>query len=257
MNPPFDKAMIRIGTRCNMACPDCFNRHRPAMKELIWEEFDHAVERLSESKVHFRVLTFTGGEPTLWPHLARAVQRVKDAGLADRVQVVTNAARHDIDISLYGPADIISISHYGAQNAVGRMKLLRQDRRRVRVKMEPHEDSSPRRNDPAKVLPARCSCAGLSIANGKVYPCSVAAQYDVNGCSVDSDFVAYFESFDAFGQDLCVDCFDNLHTPARHPLPLVIEVGIWESGLWWMWVFPWRCEWLRRLYRMCLRVRRI
>ena len=69
------KATIYTTLRCTLNCPRCGQRNLPARQEpdLKWEDYEAFVRGLCVQNVPLKWLTFTGGEPTLWPHLCDAI----------------------------------------------------------------------------------------------------------------------------------------------------------------------------------------
>ncbi len=85
-----EKAEIRVTMPCNQRCTFCFvNRDAP---DASGEELDAAVDGAIDRQVG--AIVFTGGEPTLSPHLPRLIERAATAGVPC-VGIQTNALRCD------------------------------------------------------------------------------------------------------------------------------------------------------------------
>lgn len=78
---------IQVTRRCNQSCRFCSN---PAMeRDLDPEQAKDLVGRFMERG--FQGIIFTGGEPTLWPHLPDLLRYCRDGNLPARV--ITNGQR--------------------------------------------------------------------------------------------------------------------------------------------------------------------
>jgi len=248
IDPVYHKAIVRVTRKCNLGCPDCKWRGEHGTKsEMSWEDWLNIVTETQKRNVQFDVVLFTGGEPTLWPRLPVAIGMVKGAAMARHISVVTNAVKRNVDITDYGDADAIHISEYGAINRWNILRLKRQNRRRVHVHHVVHVPTDVREAETP--LPAVCECVSMFFSDDKVYPCSVAAQYQFNGCHIKDDFVAHLRGIDPLRQDACKTCFNNRRNRSDREVPFVFEWYLWESSIGHMIALPWRLNWLRRVYR--------
>ena len=252
----FRRGVIRTTQRCNLGCPNCFlkttNRTQP---DLTWPQWLRIVDRLREEKMVLSRSTFTGGEPTLWPFLGRAVAMAKDTGIAQSVRVLTNAVKTGVTMADFGPVDVLDITHYGAINRYNMLRLRREGRRKVRplyvVHLPPHVPVRPA----SEVLPATCHCISLFFMGDKVYPCGISGQSDVGGFSIEEDFRARLLETDPHMNPTCKTCLANVKNRGPLSPPLTVECGLWESGIGGIWPLRWRFNLLRSGYRWWLRRR--
>ena len=85
---------------CNFRCPFCHNGHlltNEAADDLF---ADDVLARLSELAVRLQGVVITGGEPTLQPRLADFLGRIRELGLA--IKLDTNGSRPDVLAALLG-----------------------------------------------------------------------------------------------------------------------------------------------------------
>lgn len=105
-------AFIFPTTYCNFKCQYCGHSlgHKEMKKQydfvpehMSMETFYKTVEQLKDFPDKFKMISLTGqGEPLLNPHIAEMVKAIKDAGIAERVEIITNAAllTHEMTDSL-------------------------------------------------------------------------------------------------------------------------------------------------------------
>ena len=171
----FSNAIVYVTLRCNLACPRCYLRHLPGTKHdtcMLPHQWQDILDSWERQDIHIHDLAITGGEPTLWPHLAWAIARAKSTGRVDRIRVVTNGV--DRTANDYGDADAVQISHYGGINRYDIMRLKRELGRRAIVRSVMHFpwpfDSVPEHNTPPD-----CGCISLAYRGPRVYPCALQA----------------------------------------------------------------------------------
>ena len=104
----------------------------------------------------------------------------------------------------------------------------------------------------ADPLPADCPCISVCFCGDKVYPCGVGALKDINGCSIEDDWVTHLRGIDPRRQELCRTCFSNRKNRKAKALPLIVEWNLWESRVGGLLVFQGRHDWLRHIYRWWL-----
>jgi hypothetical protein len=250
----YRRATVRLTRACNLNCPDCALKIAPGVQGTSRAQWHRIIMRWVQVQAKFQLVTFTGGEPTLCDYLARATEQAKSCGATKKVRVCTNGVKHGLALADFGVADIVQFSDYGALNGYNFYRLSREDRRRVKLAHVRHvpTDITPSGNP----LPADCPCISMWFCGDKVYPCSCAALKEVNGCSIEEDFVAYLNGIDPRRQDICRTCFLNRKNRKTTELPLILEFNVWESRVGRLWVLPWRMNWLRRIYRFWLWGRR-
>jgi 7,8-dihydro-6-hydroxymethylpterin dimethyltransferase len=129
---------------CNLRCPTCFTDSSPAISGVVpLAEILRSVDtRLSREQGRIDVLMLSGGEPTLYPHLAELLRELVDRPVV-RILVNTNGVRIARDDALLdllasyrervevylqydGPSAATSRHHRGAD--LGRLKESAVDR---------------------------------------------------------------------------------------------------------------------------------
>ncbi len=85
--------VIPITSTCNLDCPICYtvNKNEDAYR-LSHREMKQILEHLLEEHDELDIINFTGGEPTLHPHLPDFLQMCREAGL-QRLTVSTNGLK--------------------------------------------------------------------------------------------------------------------------------------------------------------------
>ena len=242
---PYNRLLLRVTRRCNLCCPECKVKNFPPSPDMTWKQLERFVTRSKELGRRYSSVIFTGGEPTLWGPLADATRFVKAMGVTEHVRVLTNGMKRGLSIEDFGVADRIVFSDYGALNRHNYRILKKQDRRRVSKTRGVHLPLDIQEAENS--LPAWCACVAVTISGDRVYPCTEAELHNVNGCSVEDDFVAHLAKINPFQQELCRTCFTNLNNRADRSAPLVFEAFVWESPIGITWSLPWRLMWLRRL----------
>lgn len=228
---------------CNLRCPDCYENGRRAVPSMSRDTWDTICARLQECGERFGECVFTGGEPTLWPLLPLAIADAKT--IARRVRVISNG--HNAQPFMYGEADVIQLSDYGAINRLDIQRLRQALGWRVRVQLPVHFPWSD--NVYPDALPAECGCAGWSFVGERVYPCAAAA-----GRQEDPSYG--LDEFDRMCVDdprcrkMCRSCPVNRKVRRHHRTDhRYVEIGVWE-GPGWRVPVPWLVEWVwRRLHR--------
>jgi len=104
-------AYIQLTTRCNAKCVDRCNIWNTAPVDISFEDLKYTADILAENR--FCVMYFTGGEPSLYPHLVEAVKYAKSKGMITSLTSngsITRAQLRDLRDDL----DVLSISvdHY-------------------------------------------------------------------------------------------------------------------------------------------------
>ena len=84
-------ALIEVNTGCNLACPTCFANAGPGYN-LTLDEVSFMLDQFDRSEGEPEVVQFSGGEPTLHPHLFEMIRMAKDKGI-QHVMVNTNGSR--------------------------------------------------------------------------------------------------------------------------------------------------------------------
>jgi len=88
-------ANLDLTNRCNLTCPVCFANANVAgyLYEPSLDQVRSMLQALrSEQPVAGRIVQFSGGEPTLYPHFLDAVRIAREQGFS-HIQVATNGIR--------------------------------------------------------------------------------------------------------------------------------------------------------------------
>ena len=107
LDMPFT-CVIEPSSKCNLRCNYCAFSKKVALKErshimenMSNETFALIVSQLKEFPRPFKNICFTGlGEPLMNPLLPDMIKTIKDAGVSERVILITNAANLTYDNSL-------------------------------------------------------------------------------------------------------------------------------------------------------------
>ena len=88
----YTNAKIWPTFRCTLACPDCGakdGRRCHPDYELSWGQYTRFIDRLREQNIRLGLLDFSGGEPTLWPHLKEAIRYAHQARVCNLPSIKT------------------------------------------------------------------------------------------------------------------------------------------------------------------------
>jgi hypothetical protein len=87
--------IIEVNSACNMACPLCFAEAGPGFN-LTLEEVESILDHFVETEGHPEVVQFSGGEPTIHPHIIPMMKAAFSRGI-QAVMLNTNGKRiaHD------------------------------------------------------------------------------------------------------------------------------------------------------------------
>jgi len=88
-------ALVDLTNRCNLQCPICFANANAA--GYVYEpSYEQVVEMLQtsldERPVPCKVIQFSGGEPTIYPHFFKVIKKAKELGFS-QIQVATNGLK--------------------------------------------------------------------------------------------------------------------------------------------------------------------
>jgi hypothetical protein len=209
-------------TRCNLACPLCMlqwlMRDRPRY-DLPLDELAHFITRCEEMELYFAWAWFTGGEPTLWPHLAEGVKMLSDSPSFGKLRLNTNGANIGALDPIRDKLANVRMSVYHAN--LEKAKELYPIRAQYKIGFwsEPHRAAPEQPIDGG--LPAPCICPIMSYFDRRVYVCpggySVAAKTGTPlddprySISVDEDFAVFYEANETkrLNQPLCQSCLSN------------------------------------------------
>lgn len=89
--------LVDVTTKCNMSCGHCIRDFGNGKRghHMTWETFEAALPVFQDySSGYDEGITLSGGEPTLWPHLRKAVEAMLMRDI--QVHIVTNGSKPNI-----------------------------------------------------------------------------------------------------------------------------------------------------------------
>ena len=107
------KLEYNVVEHCNYSCRECshFSPHMAVRMSNV-EVFTRDLTALA-SVYHVDRFRFVGGEPLLHPNLLGFIQAVRDSGIANKIEVVTNGAMlHKAEDDLFRSIDFLHVSWY-------------------------------------------------------------------------------------------------------------------------------------------------
>ena len=107
------KMEFNLVENCNYACKECshFSPYMPVRRADL-TTFETDVSALSDV-YHVRRFRFVGGEPLLHKDINAFVAVIRDSGITDTIEVVTNGSLLDrVDDELFRSIDYLSLSWY-------------------------------------------------------------------------------------------------------------------------------------------------
>jgi organic radical activating enzyme len=211
---------------CNHRCPQCSQRSLMRAHpdySMGLEEVQRFIECTKLSGyAKFRSLILSGGEPLLWPNLEPATQRLKEAGVAERINVFSNGlAAERITDGLMENVSTLRLSRY-ADNQQPIRGLRKRYRRQIVVVERRKHRAIPPRLQAHDVLPARCACEGYALCDGRVYGCplvpATALEFGLSledfpeaVCALQPGYVEILSRFPRARHTLCRGCVGNLN----------------------------------------------
>ncbi|MGC4086943.1 MAG: radical SAM protein [Polyangiaceae bacterium] len=85
--------VIPITSACNLDCPICYTVNKNDDAHMLSEaDFQRTLDKLVEQHDELDIINFTGGEPTLHPHLPKFLKMARNAGIR-RLTISTNGLK--------------------------------------------------------------------------------------------------------------------------------------------------------------------
>jgi len=228
-------------TRCNLACPLCLAqwlmRARPGY-DLPFDELCHFVDRSEALGVYWETIRLTGGEPTLWPPLEDAVERLHASPAFGHLIVNTNGAVIERLRNHRDEIGTVRLSVYSSN--VDRVREIWPDRGHYNLSLWNESHRAVPDQPVANSTPSPCICPVNSYFDGRLYRCPVYTVQAKNAhplddpeysCDVDADFLAFaLANREArHHADLCRLCISNgivyRHQPATAEPPVELPAG--------------------------------
>jgi MoaA/NifB/PqqE/SkfB family radical SAM enzyme len=104
-------AHIQLTTKCNAKCLDRCNIWAEKTSEIPFEDLKIAIDLLAKN--NFSVIYFTGGEPSLYPHLVEALKYVKSKNLLTSITSNGSITSEQLwELRNYLDLLSISVDHY-------------------------------------------------------------------------------------------------------------------------------------------------
>lgn len=108
-----ERCGVVIAEHCNLSCTSC-NHLSPILGKKFMDPavFEKQAKILAK-RIHFKYLTFQGGEPLLHPDVNRFLRIGIESGLADEMHVLTNATYlHKMDEEFWKLVSKVRVSAY-------------------------------------------------------------------------------------------------------------------------------------------------
>ncbi|HUT09046.1 MAG TPA: radical SAM protein [Thermoguttaceae bacterium] len=225
-----DRIGIITTTACNLHCPHCGQGPlRQAFPDysLSLDDLHTLIDRAAALDVQFSRVSFTGGEPTLWPSLSLAVDLFRAAWPATKILMFSNAARPERIRQLAPRVDLIRLSRYPGRNDREVDALAGLDHVSVCVGAHHPLPTGPVPDS----LPARCDCPAVGYFHHRVYLCNPSAArlcqigmdpFDpAHSRDVLDDWAAWVKAVGParFERALCQSCISNRKTWQKPKTP--------------------------------------
>lgn len=160
--------------RCNGCTADAWMTNNPTYR-LTVVQLRHFLTTCKVSDYHIGRLILSGGEPLLWPALKSGVKLIKDSGVADYIEVWTNAMHYT---KTNAPALKLALKHVDlvrvseTNRNYDHIQRMIADGLPVRTVNKREFIQRPKQARPESV-PARCNCPHLELCGETVYACAL------------------------------------------------------------------------------------
>lgn len=84
---------LHLTDRCNLKCKHCYEGVRKKIDEWDYEELLQVIEQLDDTFIKWQVdgeISLVGGEPVMWPHLAKILYFLRNTKSFSRIAILTN-----------------------------------------------------------------------------------------------------------------------------------------------------------------------
>ena len=221
----FRLAIFTTGA-CDMSCAHCsqaeFRKHH---KHQDFAVVKHVLDTIKANKPEM-VMSITGGEPTMWPHLRECLEYIKQLGFAD-CWMYSNGSNADITAGIVADG-LVNILRTNAANCRKDLIALRGKYPEiVRISSAGHIPlpKSPTWNS----LPAACNCPGVALQGEYIYPCPnfysihIRHKWDMEsyvGKAVfrydDPDWLEKIQAVNRYNMRHCMFCEANKYYQLQH-----------------------------------------
>lgn len=166
---------IYANSKCNAGCPLCSQLHTRLEYpdySCSMEELERFLSVMRESLYVSDAAIVSGGEPSIWEHLAPAVLMLRNSDIFRKLLIFTNGSDADRLLGVYDMVDLIRVSKY-SWNTKQVETLLKRGRKVEVVDRTAHIDISSRKIN-RSVGPVECNCKSISLFNGFIHTCDNA-----------------------------------------------------------------------------------
>jgi uncharacterized radical SAM superfamily Fe-S cluster-containing enzyme len=215
--------LLWVTSKCNLKCPLCSVKYIQKLLpdyEMSIEEVKEIIRSSKERNIHYGMIHYGGGEPTVWKHLKEATQLFYESGITDHITLISNGTNPDkiFDISHMLPCYAIS----STQCSKDQLNTFKNSGHKILYNNTEHVNliTKPQSN----TLPALCcnACDYLSketnqvhYINGKIYYCCYALVIsEIVGLTLDlfcdfkDDFISKFAD-KIYDKNICQYCLCN------------------------------------------------
>lgn len=89
LNSPLWRCELIVSSKCNFKCPYCREIRKDVDKELSLDEAKSIIQKWADGGL--KNVRFSGGEPTIWPHIFEAVKFARSLNI-QRIAISSNGA---------------------------------------------------------------------------------------------------------------------------------------------------------------------
>lgn len=220
---------------CNGGCNDCHTAKWMEIHkgyDLSLFDLQKFLEVSKESGYHFKLLSLSGGDPSLWSNLVPGMKMIKESGLFDRICAVTNVIAYDRFEPVIDDLDYLRVSQY-----LGNEEEVKQAKKKYGIKVDVIDQT--KRHVPPTThiegsLPARCHCEGWSLTEDRIWVCNAAEtlvtmlgfdmkEYRKWSTPVQPGWLEKLASLDFYRMPICMYCIGNDKVYKKTPIvPCVI-----------------------------------
>ena len=224
---PKPRISIKTTSLCQGFCNDCSVRkwmNYYSNYHASLEEIEKFIYYSKKSGYHFQFIRLTGGEPLLWRHLVDGTKLLKEAGIADGIQLYSNAftlnknTENAIGETVEMLDTIILSEYFGNEEACKKFKETFPE---ANINIMNHKyryvsPATPIENS----LPAKCRCLTLSLDHGVVDICAPARTIVIRmgwdlkdfpriSSELRENYLDVWEPGERENQELCKYCIAN------------------------------------------------
>ena len=215
--------LLWVTSKCNLKCPLCAVKYIQKLHpdyEMSIEEVKEIIKSSKERNIHYGMIHYGGGEPTVWSHLKEATDLFYESGITDHITLISNGNKPEkiFEISHMLPCYAISSTQANQEQLEKFVKtghkILYNNTQHVNLHTQPQSNT----------LPAQCCNAydylnretnQVHYVNGKIYYCCYALVIsEIVGltndlyCDFKDDFISHFKD-KKYDKNICEYCLCN------------------------------------------------